>query len=335
VTAQPPNVAVIATGGTIDSLGISRVDLAWYTETRERLPDGEVLLGLPELADVASVEQVPVKFLRRPSYALSPREWISLAGTVAEVLTRDDIAGVVVTHGTNTLEETAYFLHLAVPSRKPVVLVGAMRPANGLGTDGQLNLLRAVQVAASPQARGHGVLVVLNDTIHSAREATKTTTFRVEAFRSPGSGPLGFVEADGRVIFQHRALRLERQSRFPLQGLVGLPRVDVLTSYVGADGALVDAAVAAGAAGLVSAGTGAGHATPLEDEAYDRAIALGVVVCQATRVGAGRVSRSPAMAARGIVTADDLQPWKARVLLSLALTKTRDPEEIQTLFDPM
>jgi L-asparaginase len=328
-------VALVSTGGTIDSLGSSRLDLAWYTETRNRLGESELLAGLPELDELAKVEQVPLSFARRPSYGIGTGEWLQLARLVETLVSRDDIDGVVVTHGTNTLEETAYFLHLAVPTLKPIVLVGAMRPASGLGSDGALNLVRAVQVAGSDLARGHGTLVVLNDTIYSARDVTKTATFRVQTFQAPDAGPLGYADADGTVVFYHRSARnpLGAAGHFALAGLDELPRVDVLVSYVGADATLVDAAVAAGAAGLVSAGTGAGHPTPAEQEAYDRAITRGIVVCQSSRVGSGRVSRSPRMTARQIVTADNLQPWKAKVLLALALTTTVDPEEIQHLFD--
>lgn len=325
-------VALISTGGTIDSVGTSGLDLAWYTETSKRLPDGELVASLGELREVADVRSVP--FPRVPSYALTGGDWLTLARTVTELVSGDDCDGVVITHGTNTMEETAYFLHLVLPVGKPVVLVGAMRPSSGLGADGPLNLVRAVQVAASPDARGHGVLVVMNDTIYSARDVTKTATFRVETFQAPDTGPLGYADADGRIVFYHRSRRLPSPSpAFDVGHLDSLPRVDVVVSYVGADGALIEAAVAAGARGIVSAGTGAGRTTPAEEAALDRAVADGVVVCQATRVGSGRVSRSPGMCRRGLVVADNLVPWKARVLLSLALTRTADTSEVQDLFD--
>lgn len=325
-----PRIALIATGGTIDAVGTDRLDLAHYTETRARLGDGEALRALPELVDVAVVEELPYR--RVPSYALTTDDWFRLARTTQELLDGNH-DGVVITHGTNTLEETAFFLHLTVRSPRPVVLVGAMRPASGLGSDGALNLLRAVQVAAAPQARGLGTLVVLNDTVHAARQVTKTSTFRVDAFRSPDTGPLGYADADGNVVLYHRPRPRDEDLYFPLVGLSDLPRVDVVVSHVGADGALIDAAVAAGARGLVSAGTGAGRPTAAEDEALDRAVAAGVVVCQATRVGGGRVARSPGMARRGLIATDNLQPWKARVLLALGLTRTADAGRLQHLFD--
>jgi L-asparaginase len=327
-----PTIAVIATGGTIDSIGASRLDLAWYTEHHARLPDGQLIFSLPELEDIAHIRTVP--FRRVSSYALTDRDWLALVGTVKELLAMDDCDGVVITHGTNTMEETAYFAHLVLPAGKPVVFVGAMRPASAIGADGELNLIRAVQVAASPTAREQGVLVVMNDTIHSARDVTKTATFRVEAFQSPDTGPLGYADADGRIGFYHGSLRLPFPSpAFPVTELAALPRVDVVVSYVGADGVLIDAAVTARARGIVSAGTGAGRPTAAEDAALDRAAAAGVLVCQATRNGAGRVSRSPGMAKRGVVVADNLVPWKARILLALALTQTQDADEVQDLFD--
>jgi L-asparaginase len=327
-----PRIVLIATGGTIDSIGASRLDLAWYTEHHERLPDGQLIASLPEVNDIAHIRAVP--FRRVPSYALTDHDWLTLAGTVNELLAVGDCDGVVITHGTNTMEETAYFTHLVVPVGKPVVFVGAMRPASAIGADGELNLIRAVQVAASPAARAQGVLVVMNDAIHSARDVTKKATFRVEAFQSPDTGPLGYADADGRVDFYRGSSRLPSPSpAFRVDGLKALPRVDVVVSYVGADGAIIDAAVAAGARGIVSAGTGAGRPTAAEDAALDRAAAAGVLVCQATRNGAGRVSRSPGMVKRGVVVADNLVPWKARILLALALTQTGDAGEVQDLFD--
>jgi L-asparaginase len=327
-----PRVALIPTGGTIDSVGASRLDLAWYYENAQRLGDGELVGSITELSDMAKVEEIP--FRRLSSYALTTQDWLELSRTVESLLADDDFDGVVITHGTNTIEETAYFLHLTVRSDKPVVLVGAMRPASALSPDGYLNLLRAIQVAGAEEARGHGALVVMNDTIYSARDVTKTAAFRVDAFQAPGLGPLGYADADGQVLFYHRHTRLfTDRPRFDIGGLDDLPRVDVVVSYVGADGALIDASIAAGARGIVSAGTGGGRPTPAEEEAFDRAIAAGVVLCQGSRVGSGRIPRSPSLARRNALAADNLQPWKAKVLLSLALTRTNDPTEIQELFN--
>ncbi|MFC9353362.1 asparaginase [Arthrobacter sp. NPDC057013] len=327
-----PRVALISTGGTIDAVGASRLDLAWYTETKNRLPDGELLAALPELGTVADVVQVP--FARYPSYALSLDDWSLLASTVQELATGGSYDGIVITHGTNTLEETAFLLSLTVSTPIPVVFVGAMRPANGLGSDGAINLFQAVRLAASPNARGHGVLVMLNDTVFAARDATKTATFRVNAFAAPGLGPLGHVDADGEVRLSH-IHSTNGVPAFDVGDIAGMPRVDVVLSYVGADGALIKAAVAAGAQGIVSAGTGAGRPTPAESDALDAAAAEGVVVCQSTRVPSGRVSLSPAMKAARRVTTPGMPPWQARIALALALQRSRDADEIQITLDSL
>jgi L-asparaginase len=210
-----------------------------------------------------------------------------------------------------------------------------MRPSSAISADGYLNLVNAVRVAGDPASRGQGCLVVLNDTIFGARDVTKTATYRVEAFQSRDLGPLGFADADGRVVYYHRNSKPHtEQTEFKVDNLTALPRVDVVVSYVGADGVMIDAAAKAGAKGIVSAATGAGRPTPAEDEAFDRAFKQhGVLMCLSTRIASGRAVRSPGLKRRGFVAADNLQPWKARVLLALALTKTNDADDIQRMFD--
>jgi L-asparaginase len=328
-------VAVVTTGGTIDSLGVDRLDLAAYLDNATRLEPGALLGSIaPELAAIGDVHEV--MFRRVRAHAIVDDDLADLAELIDGLLARDN-DGVVVTHGTNTLEETAWLLHLVVASDGPVVLTGAMRPASALSGDGPLNLVSAVRAAASPAARGLGTLVVLDDTIHGARDVTKSDTLRVHAFRDGASGPLGWVDGDGRVVLNHVPLRGQAlRGRFAGIDLRALPRVDIVTSYQGADGVLVDAAVAAGARGIVSAGTGAGYPTPLEVEALERASAAGVTVVQATRVGAGRVPAVGSLVARGWVAASDLPPWKARILLRLALAVgVPDRDTLQALFDEL
>jgi L-asparaginase len=329
-----PRIAVVTTGGTIDSVGTDRLDLAAYLDNATRLAPGELLSGIaPELEGIARVHEVPFRRVR--AHAITDDDLADLAATIRYQFERDEADGVVITHGTNTLEETAWLLHPVLPGDGPVVLTGAMRPATALSADGPLNLVDAVRVAASPAARGLGVLVVLDNTIHGARDATKSDTMRVSAFRDGASGPLGWVDGDGRVVINHvprRAASL--RGRFAAVDLRALHRVDVVTSYQGADGVLIDAAVAAGARGIVSAGTGAGYPTPGEVEALERATASGVVVVQASRVGAGRVPAVGSLIARGWVAAGDLPPWKARILLRLALAADiTAPRQLQALFD--
>ena len=329
---EHPHVAVVFTGGTIESVGADRLDLAWYIEHGQRLSSADVVGRLPELAGIARVVEKP--FRKLPSHALRDADLLELAALVTDTVADPDVDGVVITHGTNTLEETAYFLHLALKTGKPVVLVGSMRPVSGMSTDVDINLINAVATAAAPESAGQGVLVVLNNTILSARDVTKTATYRLHAFRAPDAGPLGYADADRRVLFHHAPARPHTiETEFDVAGRTELPRVDVVVSYVGADGAMIDAAVAAGAKGIVSGGTGAGRPTPAEQEALDRAREGGVAICIGTRVGSGRVVRSPAMRAKGLVGSGDLQPWKARMLLALALTVSEDPDEIQRMFD--
>ncbi len=330
--SELPRVALIITGGTIDSVGKDRLDLAWYIEAGKRLNTGDLLAQIPEVSSIARVQELP--FRRLPSHALVDKDWLDLVRTIHTTFDDDKADGVVITHGTNTLEETAYFLNLTLKTDKPVVVVGSMRPSSAISADGYLNLVNAVRVAADPQSRGRGALVVLNDTIHSGRDVTKTATYRVETFQGRDLGPLGYADADGKIVFYHDTAKKHTvNTEFDVRALDSLPRVDVVVSYVGADGAMIDAVVAAGAKGIVSAGTGAGRPAPAEDEALTRAHEKGVTICQSSRVGSGRVVRSPSLVRRGFVAADNLQPWKARLLLALALTKTTDPAEIQRMFD--
>lgn len=328
-----PRIGLIITGGTIDSVGKDRLDLAWYLEANKRLGPGELLGQVPELAQIASVQEIP--FRRLPSQAMIDKDWLDLVRKIHSIFDADQADGIVITHGTNTLEETAYFLNLTLKTDKPVVLVGSMRPSSAISADGYLNLVNAVRVAGDPTSRGQGCLVVLNDTVFSARDVTKTATYRVESFQSRDLGPLGFADADGRVLYYHRSTKPHTtQTEFKVDELLSLPRVDVVVSYVGADGVMIDAVAKAGAKGIVSAATGAGRPTPAEDTAFDRAYKeQGVLMCLSTRIASGRSVRSPGLKRRGFVAADSLQPWKARVLLALALTMTKDADDIQRMFD--
>jgi L-asparaginase len=328
-----PRIGLIITGGTIDSVGADRLDLAWYIEAGKRLGSGELLAQLPELATIAAVTEIP--FRRLPSQALLDSDWLDLARAIQAIFARDEADGLVITHGTNTLEETAYFLNLVLKTDRPVVIVGSMRPASAMSADGYLNVVNAVRVAADPASRGLGCLVVMNDTIFSARDVTKNATYRVQAFESRDLGPLGFADADGKVVYYHHPVRKHTlATEFDVAAAQALPRVDIVLAYVGADGAMIDAAVQAGARGIVSAATGAGRPTPKQDDAFDRAYRESrVIMCLASRIAAGRAVRSPGLAKRGFVAADNLPPWKARILLSLALARTDDAGEIQRMFN--
>jgi L-asparaginase len=327
-----PTVGVMVTGGTIDALGVDPLDLAAYQEAGRSLSPDELLARVPEAERFAQVRLVDGPRVQGPNAGLEAT--IGMMRQLTATLGDDDLDGLVVTRGTNTLEEFAWLAHLTLATTKPLVFVGAMRPASGMSSDGDLNLVRGIQVAADPAARGQGVLVLLNDTIYSARDVTKGATYRVDAFSGRDLGPLGYADADGRVTLYHAHRRRHtQQSAFAVGSLGPVPRVDVVVSYLGADGVLIDAALAAGARGIVAAGMGAGFPTSAEMEALRRARDAGLVVCIATRVGSGRVVRRPILERERFVAADNLVPWKARLLLAVCLARGMPVDEIQAAFE--
>ena len=330
MTAKP-KVAFIGTGGTISSLGRDSLDILDYTATGNRLEAQAILDAVPEVNAVA--EMVPVAFRAVPSPAIGFAEWRDLVKTCERLVAEHpDLAGIVIGHGTATLEETAYALSLTLTVDVPVVLVGSQRPMNALSSDAGLNLVAAIRTAASARSRGRGVLVVLNDEIQAAREVTKTSVARLQTFRTPDFGVLGHV--DGALVQYYR--RSERShapgTPFDIRALDVLPRVDVSYGYADADGTAVRAFVAAGARGIVSAGLAPGMTPPREADALEEAAAAGVVVVQSTRAGSGIVPLTTRLRERGILSADNLTPQKARILLALALTVTREPAAIARIF---
>lgn len=324
-------VAVIGTGGTISALGRDAFDLQDYDANGTMLDAAELLARCPRASGDPDCYAVP--FSTVSSTRIGFAEWRRLALLCRELADRDpDLSGIVITHGTATLEETAYFLHLALQVRIPVVMTGAMRPWNGLSSDGAANLRNAIRVAAQPAARGLGVLVVMNDEIHSARDVTKCSTARLDAFRSPVHGQLGQADAD-RIVFHRRPLRDPTlASELAIEAVKALPRVDILHAYAGGDGTLARASVAAGARGIVSAGFAPGETPELEAAVLREAVTKGIVVVQSTRMGFGRVPPTSRLAENGFISAEDLPPHKARILLSLALTLTNDPGRIAAMF---
>lgn len=327
-----PKVAFIGTGGTLSSLGTGPLDIIDYTATDQRMHAGEILDRFPEVHDVAEV--IPVRYRNVPSYDLFFPEWKELVTLCAQLVAETpDLAGIVIGHGTASMEETAYFLNLTLTVSVPVVLVGSQRPASALSTDAGMNLVNAIRTAASPQARGRGVLLLLNDEIHAAREVTKTSTSRLQTFRSPDFGVLGHADGDKVVFYRSVERRHAPETEFDLSMVGALPRVDVAYSYVGSDGAAVRAFIAAGARGIVSAGFAPGFAGSGDSAALREAVALGIVVVQSTRAGSGRVFHGSRMREWGFLTADNLNPQKARLLLALALTVTTERQEIARMFE--
>ncbi|HEY1260304.1 MAG TPA: asparaginase, partial [Stellaceae bacterium] len=287
--ANLPRIAVIGTGGTISSLGASSLDVLDYPDFGQKLTSEALLDRFPETRLVA--DPAPTTYRQVGSTDIGPADWLELRELIHKTARDDpDIAGFVVPHGTATLEETGFFLNLTLASAQPVVLVGAQRPASALGTDAGMNLVNALQVAGSPAARGKGLLVVLNGEIHAARDVVKTSTYRVQTFRSLDFGALGHVDGDGVHFFRAPLGRHMPDTEFAALDLADLPRVDIVYSYAGADGALVEAAVAAGARGLVSAGFAPGSPTPAQRAAFERAAKAGVAVVQCSRAFSGRVA---------------------------------------------
>ena len=253
-TATKPRVYVIGTGGSISFVGSSRTDYINYSYDGIHLTIRELLDRVPEINDFADVRCE--QYMNVGSTDVGPEHWVGLAQRINQIF-RDDpeAAGVAVTHGTATLEETSYFLNLTVKSRKPVVVTGAMRPPTGLGTDTDVNLIDCIRVAAAPQSAGHGVLTVLNNEIQAARDVTKTNSYRLETFRSNELGCLGYADSDEQAVFYRTTTKPHTQdAEFDIDSVNALPRVDIAYAYAGADGLLVRA--------LVDAGIGVGDVHP-------------------------------------------------------------------------
>jgi L-asparaginase len=313
-----PRVRLIATGGTISN------------RDEGRLTAEELVKSVPGVERYVRPEFE--QFANLPSASLSLDQWLELARRINTLFKDDaDLSGVVVTSGTDTLEETAYFLHLTVRSDKPVVVVGSMRNPSTPGYEGIANLLDAYRVAADPASRGKGVLVVLNDEINSAREVTKTDARRLETFQTRGYGVLGVVDPDRVAYYRTVVRRHTKESEFDLTSVQALPRVDIALVYQGASGDVIKAMVDQGARGIVVASAGAGAFSGTQEEGVEYAIQKHVFVVTTTRTGSGRIAPSPD-AGSFRVEGEDLAPVKARILLMLALTRTKDPAEIQRMF---
>jgi L-asparaginase len=330
--ATPPKVRLIATGGTISN------------RTGGRLTSDELIAAIPGIDRYVRAESE--QFANTSSAALTLDQWLGLARRINTAFAEDaDLSGIVVTSGTDTLEETAYFLNLTVRSEKPVVVVGSMRNPSTIGYEGAANLLEGFRVAAEPQSRGKGVLVVLNDEINAAREVTKTDALRLQTFQTRGYGVLGVVDSDRVVYYRSVVKRHTKASEFDVSTIQSLPRVDVALVYQGASGDVIKAMADAGAKGIVIASAGAGATSGTQGEGIRYAVEKGVIVVTSTRAGGGRIASRRSTAApanaeaaegppagRNRIAAEDLAPLKARILLMLALTATRDDAEIQRMF---
>lgn len=328
-----PRVWLLSTGGTIAGQGASSTDLTNYGPGS--LSGADLVRAVPEIAAIADIRAEQIANVG--SADITVAHWLQLAHRINQIFADEPAtAGVVITHGTNTIEETAYFLNLTVKHDRPVVLVGSMRPASAISADGPLNLLNAVRTALSPEARGKGVLLVMNDEIHAARDVTKTNTLRVETFRSQDLGFLGYADGDRVSFYRAPTRRHTVNSEFDVKGLTTLPQVEILYSYVEPSGALLTALLGSGAQGIVFAGSGAGLISKAEKAALQPAMALPAerrpLMVRSNRTGSGRVTPRDEYDKLGIIPGDTLNPQKARILLMLGLTKTRSVAELNRIF---
>jgi len=326
---QLPTIVVLATGGTIAGAAASDVQAGY---TSGQIGVEQLLAAVPQAKKLANLRGEQISNIG--SQDMNDEVWLKLAKRVNELVAMPDVNGVVITHGTDTIEETAYFLNLVVKSRKPVVMTAAMRPSTALSADGPLNFFNAVAVAASKDAPGRGVMVVVNDWIHGASSLTKTSTTAVQTFLSPVTGLIGTV-AYGDIDWNRGPIgKNTSTSEFSLAGVTALPRVDIIMAYENMDGALIDASVAAGAKGIVIAGVGNGNMTAAALKSLEKHAKDGIVCVRASRVATGRVGRNVEVDddKAGFIASIDLNPQKARVLLRLALLKQRSKADLQRLF---
>ena len=325
-----PTVVVLATGGTIAGAAASDVQ-AGYTSGQVGVD--QLLAAVPQAKKLAQLRGEQISNIG--SQDMNDEVWMKLATRVNELVAMPDVAGVVITHGTDTIEETAYFLNLVVKSRKPVVLTAAMRPSTALSADGPLNFYNAVAIAANKEAAGRGVLVVVNDWIHGALSLTKTSTTAVQTFLSPVRGLIGTVAYGVPEWYRGPVGKNTASSEFSVNKTTTLPRVEIIMAYENMDGSLINAAAAAGAKGIVIAGVGNGNMTKAAVDALAAQAKKGIVCVRSSRVATGQVGRNVEVDddKMGFVASLDHNPQKARVLLRLALMKTSDPKAIQRYFD--
>jgi L-asparaginase len=324
-----PNIVILATGGTIAGAAATGTQ-AGYTSGAVNIDT--MINAVPGIKDLANLkgEQISNVGSQDMSYEIL----LKLAKRINELASSKDVDGFVITHGTDTMEESAFFLNLTAKTDKPIVMVGSMRPSTAVSADGPLNLYNAVGVAADPKAKGRGVLVVMNDWIHGAHSLTKTSTTAVQTFMSPARGLVGVANYGKNDFYTNPTWKHTTQSEFDISKVVKMPRVDIIYADMDMSPDLIDAAVANGARGIVIDGVGNGNMNKASVDAAARAVKKGVVVVRSSRVPTGHVGRNVEVKddQLGFIASDELNPAKARILLSLALLGERTPQEIQELF---
>jgi len=323
------NIAIIATGGTISGAGESSIESKY---SASKVDIDKIIKAIPGITDLANIKSE--QLLQVNSQDMNDVIWLKIAHKVNKLLSKNSVDGVVITHGTDTLEETAYFLNLVVKSKKPVVLVGSMRPSTSLSADGSLNLYNAVALASNESAINQGVLVLLNDEIYAARDVAKTHTTNVASFKSPNSGAIGQVHY-GKTDIYYSPLRLHTaKTVFNVKKLESLPKVDVIYSHAAQDAGVVDYLVKSGSKAIIVAGVGDGNVNQEVLKSLVKAKERGVIIVRSSRLGSGIVVPNSEIndSELGFVTADNLSPQKARILAIMALTKTNDVEKIRKMF---
>lgn len=324
-----PTIYILATGGTIAGSGSGALDTSYTSGT---VTVDKLIAAVPEINKIATIKGEQISNIG--SQEMNNEVWFKLANRVNELLTSGKADGIVITHGTDTMEETAYFLNLVVKSDKPIVMVGAMRNSGSLSADGPLNIYNAVNVAMCKKAVGKGVMVVMNDEIHAAREVTKTNTTAVNTFKSPNSGKIGTVFYGNVKFYMNPVRKHTVNSAFDITKIKELPRVDIIYSHSNDNPDFVNLAVKNGAKGIINAGMGNGNPFPSALEALGEAVKGGVVVVRDSRVGSGETTLNGEVddGKYGFLASDNLNAQKARVLLMLALTQTTDKAKIQEFF---
>jgi len=329
IAQKKANVVILATGGTIAGAAASGTQAAY---TSGAVTIDAMIAAVPGMTNMANIKGEQISNVG--SQDMSFEIMLKLAKRINELQKQSDVDGIVVTHGTDTMEETAFFLNLVVKGDKPVVMVGSMRPSTAVSADGPLNLYNAVGVAVDPNARGRGVLVVMNDWIHAAHSLTKTSTTAIQTFMSPLRGVVGVATYGKNDFYNSPQWKHTSGSEFDVTDVNKLPRVDIIFACADMPPDLIDASVANGAKGIVIAGVGNGNMNKASLEAAARAVKKGVVVVRSSRVATGSVGRNVEVNddEMGFVASDELNPQKARLLLSLALLKQRSNADLQNLF---
>lgn len=324
-----PNVVILATGGTIAGAAATGTQ-SGYTSGKVTIDD--MINSVPGIRDLANLKGEQVANVG--SQDMSFDVLLKVAKRANELLATPNVDGIVITHGTDTMEESAFFLNLTVKSDKPVVMVGSMRPSTAVSADGPLNLYDAVAVAADPRAKGRGVLVVMNDQIQGAHSLTKTSTTAVETFASPVRGVVGVSAYGKNDFYNNPSWKHTKNSEFDISNVSKLPRVDIVYADVDMPADLINASVNNGAKGIVIAGVGNGNMNKASLDAAEQAVKKGVVVVRSSRVPTGTVGRNVEVKddEMGFIASDELNPQKSRVLLTLALLKPHTPQQLQEMF---